>query len=358
MRRQRRIGFARRIGFTLVELLVVIAIIGVLIGMLLPAIQSAREAGRRAACMNNLKQIGLALNNHLASYGYLPPGFSLNPAIYPNSYLDNSYDPWAEAGVNGNNPGYSGVSWMLFILPFMEHHDVFDRWDLIHSVSANQAQAQTDIKEFYCPSRRGGMRKGDEEIMFHGWTSGGTDYGGCTGRLNFWDNVMDPHGPIPNTHCIVPAMYIVPGAAENQPDVPFKVGVFYANSKTTVNQITDGCSNTIMIGELQRLHPPAAVPQGEDTEYYQPCLTSSDGWALAGLSTLFDCAVYDEGGDIGQPGGFNNQFFEDAGSQHLGGANFGAVDGSVHFISENIDSQAYAYLGSMADGVLVQFPDQ
>ena len=140
--------------------------------------------------------------------------------------------------------------------------------------------------------------------------------------------------------------------------MPLKIGVFYPNSRTTLNQITDGAAHTIMIGELPRLHDPGYVPAGQDPEYYGPCLTSSDGWALGGLSTLFDCAVYDEGGDMGQPGGFNNQFFEDAGSQHPGGADFGAVDGSVHFINENINSQTYAYLGSMADSILTQFPDQ
>ena len=343
----------KRSGFTLVELLVVIAIIGLLIGLLLPAINAAREAGRRAACMNNLKQIGLALNNHISSYGFLPPGMRLR-SDYVIQNLTQSYDPWAEASVNASNPGFSGASWMLYILPFLEHHDIFDHWDLTHSVKVNQLLAQTEIKEFYCPSRRGAMRKGDAEIMFLNWTTGGTDYGGCAGRLNFWDNVMSST----NTHQICSAQYIVPGADPGQPDVPLKVGVFYPNSRTTLNQIIDGCAHTIMIAELQRLHNPGSCPVGQNPQYYGPCLTSSDGWALGGLSTLFDTAVAGEGGDTGQPGGFNNQFFESAGSQHPGGAHFGAVDGSVHFMSEDINSQTYAYLGSMADSVLIQFPDQ
>ena len=344
-----------RIGFTLVELLVVIAIIGILIGLLLPAINAAREAGRRASCMNNVKQIGLALNNYVSSYGFLPPGVKLN-SNYVRNNLTQSYDPWAEAGMNANNPGYSGASWMLYILPFMEHHDIFDHWDMIHSVMTNKMLAQTDIKEFYCPSRRGNIRPGDVEIMFQKWTSGGTDYGGCVGRVNFWDNVMSPSNT--GTHQMCTAQYIVPNAEPSQTLVPLKIGVFYPNSKTTLNQIVDGTAHTIMIAELQRLHNPGYTPAGQDAEYYGPCMTSSDGWALGGLSTLFDCAVYDEGGDTGQPGGFNNQFFEGAGSQHPSGANFGAVDGSVHFLNENIDSQTYAYLGSMADCVTAQFTDQ
>ncbi len=345
----------RQTGFTLVELLVVIAIIGILIGLLLPAINAARESGRRASCMNNVRQIAFALNNHLYNVGHFPPGVNLNRSYVSNN-LTTSYDPWAEAGMNANNPGYSGASWMLYILPYMERHDVFDHWDFNHSVMTNKALAQTDIKEFYCPSRRSGVSPSDAAIMYQNWTSGGTDYGGCVGRVNFWDNVMSPSNT--GTHQMCPAQYIVPYAASNQPLVPLKIGVFFPNSQTTLKQVADGASHTIMIAELQRLHNPGYVPEGQDSEYYGPCLTSSDGWALGGLSTLFDTAVYDEGGDTGQPGGFNNQFFEDAGSNHPGGADFGAVDASVHFLSENINSQTYAHLGSMADGVVVQFTDQ
>jgi len=352
-----------RIGFTLVELLVVIAIIGILIGLLLPAINAAREAGRRTSCTNNLKQIGLALNGHISSSGCLPPGMRVTPG-YAATYLDRDYSVWYEAGVT--TAGSSGASWMLYILPFMERHDVFDRWDFSHSVLVNQLQAQTDIKEFYCPSRRSGMRKGDEVIMFRNWTAGGTDYGGCVGRTNFWVNTLGPD----HDHMICPAEYIVPGALTGG-DASIKAGVFFPNSQTNLNQVTGGAAHTIMIGELQRLHDPGFVPRGEDPEYYGPSLTSNDGWAMGGVSTAFDCAVFHEGGDLGQPGGLNNQFFESAGSEHPGGAQFGAVDGSVHFISEDIDSRTYALLGSMSKTyalvgsnddnmapTVVQFPEQ
>ncbi len=342
----------RKIGFTLVELLVVIAIIGILIGLLLPAIQAARESGRRASCMNNLKQIGLALNSYLSANDHLPPGIH-SQRDYVTDYMQRSYDVWGEAGVE--QPGFSGASWMIDILPFMEYKDIYDHWDFTHSVLMNAALAQTDIKQFYCPSRRGGMRPHDDEIMFENWNSGGTDYGGCVGRLNFWDNTTQ--GAF-KSHEIVSAEYIIPGADPNEADVPIKVGVFYPNSSTTLQMIGDGASHTIMIGELLRLHPPATVPVGENPEYYQPSLTSNDGWALGGVSTLFDTAIFHEAGDLGQNGGQNQEFFESAGSEHVNGANFGAVDGSVHYLSTDIDSQVYAYLGSMADGDPAAFPDQ
>ena len=136
-----------------------------------------------------------------------------------------------------------------------------------------------------------------------------------------------------------------------------QVGVFYPNSHTTLTQITDGASRTIMVGELQRLHDPGTVPPGENPTYYGPSMTSNDGWAVGGVSCLFDCNTSpgvdkDQyfGYDQGQPGGLNNQFFESPGSEHPGGANFAAVDGSVHFISENIDQVTLALLASMADG--------
>ncbi len=336
-----------RTGFTLVELLVVIAIIGMLVGLLLPAINSAREAGRRASCMNNVHQICLALNAHISAVGYLPPGIRV-VKNYSTQYLAQSYDPWSEA--NMQTVGVSGASWMLFILPYMEHGDVYDHWNFSRSVNFNKAQAQTDIKEFYCPSRRNGVQPGDTVIMFKNWTSGGTDYGGCTGQCDFWDNTLAATGD----HMIDEAQYIVPYLnSPNAATTNVQAGVFYPNSQTTLNQISDGASQTLMVGELQRLHDPGYVPRGQNPEYYGPCLTSSDGWAAGGLGSLFDCNQAG-GYDTGQPGGFNNPFFENAGSLHPNGANFGYVDGSVHFISDNISSLAYADLGSMADGVSVE----
>ncbi len=265
--------------------------------------------------------------------------------------MQSSYDPWAEA--NDTQKGMSGTSWMLYIMPYIEHNDVYSHWDFNTTVAQNARLAQTHIKEFYCPSRRSSIRAGDEVIMFNKWSSGGTDYGGCMGRVNGWDNTLASQ----SAHNFCPGKYIVYSNGI-EPTTNAKAGIFYPNSRTTLQQVTDGLSHTILIGELQRLQNPGSVPPGEDPQYYGPSRTSNDGWAVAGVGTLFDTAAYHEGGDLGQNGGLNNpnQFFEAAGSLHPGGAQFASADGSGHFISEDINSQVYAYLGSMADSIAVQFP--
>ena len=324
----------RKTAFTLVELLVVIAIIGMLVGLLLPAINAARESGRRIACMNNVKQIALALNNHISSYGYLPAGATLS-----HTPVEESFDPWAEAGSKAK--GSFGWSWMLNILPFMEHQEIYNQWNFTESAGANLAVAERDVKEFYCPSRRNGMRPGDQTLSYAQITTGGTDYGGCMGQVDGFVNATNPSG----SHSFDDMEFLAPAY------VPLTVGVFYPNSNTTLNQITDGASHTIMVGEMQRLHPPGAVPEGENNAAdYMGGNTSADGWAFAGVGNLFDCNQAG-GFDQGELGGFNCPFFEAAGSEHVNGANFAYVDGSVNFFNENVDSRVYAYLGSMADGV-------
>jgi prepilin-type N-terminal cleavage/methylation domain-containing protein/prepilin-type processing-associated H-X9-DG protein len=109
----------RRPGFTLIELLVVIAIIGVLVGLLLPAVQKVREAANRIHCLNNLKQIGLALHNYHDSYGRFPP--SLDEAIYP---------PIAAQAWGAPRKGWTTYwSWLAYILPFIEQNNLWNEAD-------------------------------------------------------------------------------------------------------------------------------------------------------------------------------------------------------------------------------------
>jgi len=302
-------------GFSLVELLVVVTIIGVLIALLLPAVQSAREAARRAQSSNRIKQSGLALHNYVHAHDVFPPGciVSVTDGNPPK------YDPWTEASEAG--AGRHGTSWMLMLLPYMEQAGVFDGWDFTKNVAGNPIAAQTDISEYYCPSRRKKIRSADKKYLLNStWTGGGSDYGGCLGGGDGFLNSTASHRF---------------AASTNQAwDKATSIGIFSPNSAVGFIDIKDGASNTIAIGELQ------------------------DGWALGGAATLFTTARYEINGDyltLDTPA-INNNFFESAGSDHPCGAHFGMADGSVQFFSDSIDKQAYYYLGAMADKQLVQVP--
>ncbi len=353
---RRRVFFARSgignrrpaRGFSLVELLVVIAIIGVLVAMLLPAVQAAREAARRMECANHLKQIGLALHNYAAAHGGFPPGCIVatvasdvsNPAT-----CFECYDTWVEASHTGVSVAKHGTSWMLAVLPYLEQSSVYIQWDFRRSVVGNAVAATIDIPAFYCPSRRGGRQPDDPLMLSDVWQGGGNDYGGCIGRRDGWVNKITCHHRfVSNTISGTPRTHS---------------GVFRPNYATPASDIRDGTSNTIMTGEMQRLVPEAGAT-GKDV---YNC-TSYDGWAFGGVATLFSTAT--EVRANRSPGGMNNRFFESPGSEHPGGAFFGLADGSVRFLSNQIDSDSdpeekdntalFPLLGSIADGEVAQVP--
>jgi len=309
-----RLGCMRRRAFTLVELLVVITIIGILIALLLPAVQAAREAARRSQCMNHLRQIGIALHNYASALQTLPP------AIVAQSYHDD-FDPWAEA-----SSGQHGTSWILHILPYIEQRALYDKWDFKKNVLGNADIAKTDIAGLYCPSRRRKVRGEDVPQMFQKWTSGGTDYGGCIGWGNaFWDD-RDGNGTPPCGHNFSSKTQI---CSDNGNCTQ---GVFSPYETVGFDQIKDGTSNTIVTGEMQRLDG----SRKWTSTAWQCHSTSHDGWAIAGVGTLFDV----------QLGQINNLHYEHPGSEHPGGAHFGLGDGSVRFVSENVDANTLRYLST------------
>ena len=317
-------------AFTLVELLVVVAIIGLILGLLLPAVQAAREAARRMTCASNLRQIGLGVQNYVSTYYRLPPGCIINTPFPGTSAY---YDVWGEA-----ETGPQGTSWMVAILPFIEQHALFDRWDFSTNVAGNRNLAETDIPIFYCPSRRSGIRSEDEERMFLGMTAGGTDYGGCQGRANGYRNQCSAGLSHGCGHRFVYASTILGDEGEFQ-------GALTPNQQLRFPEIVDGTSCTFLAGELQRL-----LPEPEATGYDKSERQSDDGWAVGGASTLFNTPIAGAyGSDSGHPGGFNNQFFESAGSEHPGGAQFAMIDGAVQFIEDSIDPVIYSYYGSVRD---------
>ena len=355
-----------RTAFTLVELLVVITIIGILIALLLPAVQAAREAARRIQCRNNLKQIGLACHNYAQANKVFPPG-TISATTDPNAPVD----VWAEANVP--SVGHHGTSFLLRIMAFIEGDNIAKAWSkgttsgLITGcwspagncgVAAVPGPAVMDVKGFYCPTRRDGLRPGTDTPMqlpaYGAWsTGGGNDYGGCAGRHAAFSTQNYAY-QCPATSYYSPAPTLMGAAAilntvANDP-ASKRWGIFgQINKSTSFASVRDGTSNTIMTGEVVRL-----------TDTNQPTNVSKDGWSVGGPATLFTtgCMV----GLVGSQyqnvatGGkmMNNKVFPSPGSEHSGGAHFGLGDGSVTFLTDSMDATVFALMGSMADGIVVK----
>jgi prepilin-type N-terminal cleavage/methylation domain-containing protein len=218
----------RRRAFTLVELLVVIAIIGILIGLLLPAINAAREAGRRISCVNNLKQIGLGLNVFEQTYGRFPPGGAVDQRPFGN----NTFGP------NG-----WGSSWMIYILPMIEYNAMFKQfkfdgtsgWPGDGSNPTFKILAGATLPTYVCPSTRL-----PRSSLY--WGPYGSD---------------KPSAPVASYVGVSgirggSGFVIIPGFTEtraNNGDSGWVSagGVLFPNSQVTVVKIKDGLSHTLAV---------------------------------------------------------------------------------------------------------------
>lgn len=294
-------------GFTLIELLVVIAIIAILIALLLPAVQQAREAARRSACKNNLKQLALALHNYESSYGLMPPGYLHKP------------DP------GGSGANHMGFSWGTMILPQLEQSNLYDEFDFnipVFEVSQLTPREQ-HLPVFLCPSdpfSDGGFVVRDET------SSPEERYAAASYAAN-WG---------PST------------ASVNLDATPLaSKGVLYRNSRTKFRDITDGLSNTLLLGERTNGPLPGSTAGGHsffETSWSAAVREISDPTDDHGHMVLFETQF--------RPNQINT---DDKGlsAPHTGICQFALGDGSVRAISENIDEGVYNSLGTRDGGEVV-----
>jgi len=283
-------GYTASAGFTLVELLVVIAIIGTLVGLLLPAVQRVREAGRRASCMNNMKQMGLGLTNYESARRKFPPGADAFPT--PNL-------PW------GRNH-----AWSSFILPYLEGSDVATKIDYTrwwNAAGGNDIASDIVLPMYVCPS-------GIERFP------GKQDYGGVFG----WS--------IPELDEGKAAQNLKSGVLVRTAEVVDEKNVFLPPVQP--RSITDGMSKTLLVVE-------AADRKYEDPQETDGNTNSSIGaarWACGfNAVNLGSRSINDPGVD-----GFR--------SLHTGGIQAVFADGHVSFISESIDIKALIALVTKAGG--------
>lgn len=339
-----------RHAFTLVELLVVIAIIGILIGMLLPAVQAVREAARRTACSNNIRQLGLAALNFESAAQEFPFGIRIDDR--PDG---TPYDPDGQDDGTSLNAQWA---WSAFLLPFLEQNNIANRLNITGRDSASTRLLETvgttmsalelqqaftqSIEGFLCPSdsvAESNEHRGSGMFEMFATTGGYVDDGGqelmiagavANGAISSYvaaNNVHSCHGETLQNP--------ITGNATPQ-------GTYCSFAQTSLGRMADGTSNTIVFGEkiydsrdagtgpngAALLHAARGIGGPNVFDFGMPDVAFS-AWGGVNLSVSSDSSVADNVFDRKRQG---------VSSRHTGGLNVVRGDGSVSFLQDAVDS--------------------
>jgi prepilin-type N-terminal cleavage/methylation domain-containing protein len=308
----------KRNGFTLVELLVVIAIIGVLVALLLPAIQAAREAARRTQCVNQIRQLGIACHNFHDSRKRFPAA--------------------GEAVVPGSLQKATGMSWLALILPYVEGTNLRN---LINSGqhwnhASNQVARETSVPLFICPST------GNDLSVFIAAPGNTAEYAENTTLRSHYVGIMGAKAA-PGCNNYPENGYTMVLRNDGAGDISGGLGgngIIVFNGKVGVKDVSDGTSNTMMIGESSWDSGPTRtwiVGTLDDSSYRLNAdgTASGHGWLYNSKNVMWPMhtAFREKPGQAAS--GYNSNDIS-LGSMHPGGAHIGLADGSSRFLSDEI----------------------
>ena len=310
-------------GFTLVELLVVIAIIGVLVALLLPAVQAAREAARRSQCSNNLKQIALAVHNYHDTVLVFPVSIGYG--------AEGGASPPAQLPVCTN---CNGKGWITSILPQLEQTTLFAQFEpywggtssaglgLANPATQCRNAMKTKLKVLACPSDPDSNKTSTAQFQFIGVEVARTNYKGVLGDGRMGGASSIHPSPTPDCHNTIGCR-----------------GIFYRNNyrePIRISQITDGTSNTFLVGEDVVGHNNHSTAYYSNGDYasthappnYMPKPPTPDNWP-------------------------NVISFR---SLHPSGLQFAFADGSVRFVQQNINYDTWRFLSTKEGGEIAALP--
>lgn len=324
---------SKRSGFTLVELLVVVAIITVIVALVLPAVQQAREAANRTSCRNKLKQIGVALHGYHETHRVFPPGFVQSNVTDASQHV--------------------GFAWGIFLLPGLDQQGLYEKLNFNSPACPNKT-----LPVWRCPSDNGTEKPAT-------WTSVsvGAEVGDCTVITGTPPAPVTTSGQTAAQCASAGGTWVGSGTYQtSRPAVPYasrasyvgnfgstaltslagSTGVFAANSRVTSRDITDGLSNTFLVGERDMTLGQATY---EGVHYDLtggtlgvPSITPSQ--SNAGRVVL---------GSV-QPGRPNSSGSSGFSSKHSGGCHMLLADGSVRFVPQTINATTWTNLGNRQDG--------